>query len=234
MVNAIILKIRKRETPFYDRLYRVAQSFSAFELPVIRPLYSILALERKFRFALWRNFGRIFYYTPLLKMKCNHYGNGIKVIGGLPLILGHLKLNLGNNVTIFGVTTLSGAKVFDAPTLTVGDSTYLGYQLIIDVGCDVTIGKNVLIADRVIIRSYDGHPADPAKRHLPAPPESSKPIVIQDNAWIGAGSIILKGVTIGSGSVVAAGSVVTTKVPSNTLAIGNPARCFPLMLGGEP
>lgn len=212
-------------------MYRIAKYIRAFEIPVVRPLYSVLSMERKLRLAFWRNFTRTFYYTPLLKMKCHRYGRGIHVIGGLPLILGHLKLDFGDNVTIHGVSTLSGAKVFDAPTLTVGDNSHLGYQLIVDVGCDVTIGKNVLIADRVIIRSYDGHPTDPAKRHLPAPPESSKPIVIQDNAWIGAGCIILKGVTIGEGAVVAAGSVVTAKVPPNCLAIGNPARNFPLMLG---
>ena len=106
----------------------------------------------------------------------------------------------------------------------------MGYQLVIDVGCDVTIGNNVLIADRVVIRSYDGHPADPSKRHLPAPPESSKPIIIEDNAWIGQGSFILKGVTIGSGSIVGAGAVITKDVPPNSLAVGNPARCIPLRI----
>lgn len=230
MFNTFFLKIRKRETPFYDKLFKIAKTLRSFEVPVVRPLYLVLNTERVIRLSLWSNFTRVFYFTPLLKTKCNRYGKGMKVIGGLPLILGHLRLNLGNNVTIYGVSTLSGAKVFDSPTLSVGDNTYLGYQLIVDVGCDVTIGNNVLIADRVIIRSYDGHPTDPAKRHLPAPPESSKPIIIQDNAWIGAGCIILKGVTIGEGSVVAAGSVVTARVPANSLAIGNPARCFPLFI----
>ncbi|MBU1568075.1 MAG: hypothetical protein KJ630_20930 [Proteobacteria bacterium] len=106
----------------------------------------------------------------------------------------------------------------------------MGYQLIIDVGCDVVIGNNVIIADRVTIRSYDGHPADPTKRHLPAPPESSKQIIIEDNVWIGQSSIILKGVSIGAGSVVGAGSIVTKDVPPNSLAVGNPIRCIPLKI----
>lgn len=230
MINGIILKVRRRETPFYDRLYRIAKSVTAFEVPVIKPVYLLLDAERRLRLTIWNNSLRVFYYTPLFKLKCIRCGHRVKVIGGLPLIMGHLRLDIGNSVTLYGVSTFSGAKVFDAPTLTVGDNTHLGYQLIVDVGCDVTIGKDVLIADRVIIRSYDGHPADPAQRHLPAPPESSKPIVIQDNAWIGAGSIIMKGVTIGEGSIVAAGSVITSRVPPNTIAIGNPARCFPLLI----
>ena len=52
---------------------------------------------------------------------------------------------------------------------------------------------------------------------------NTKPVVIKKNAWIGTRSIILKGVTIGEGSIVAAGSVVTTNVPNYTLVAGNPA-----------
>ena len=214
MLKDIALKIRRRESPFYDRLFQIAKMIRRFEVPPIKPVYQLLAWERSLRLTCWNTFMRVFYHTPIFKLRCQR----------------HLRLNIGDDVIMHGASTLVGAKVFDEPTLHVGNNTHLGYQLIVDVGCDVTIGNNVLIADRVIIRSYDGHPTDPAKRHLPAPPESSKPITIGDNAWIGAGCIIMKGVTIGEGAVVAAGSVVTTKVPPNSLAIGNPARIFPLML----
>ena len=50
------------------------------------------------------------------------------------------------------------------------------------------------------------------------------PIVVEDNAWIGGGSIILAGVTIGKGSVIGAGSVVTKSIPENSLAVGNPCK----------
>lgn len=233
MLNDIALKIRKRESPFYDRLFRIAKVIRRFEVPPVKPVYQVLAWERSLRIICWNTLMRVFYHTPIFKLRCQKIGKGFYLIGGIPLVMGHLRLNIGDDVIMHGVSTLVGAKVFDEPTLHVGNNTHLGYQLIVDVGCDVTIGNNVLIADRVIIRSYDGHPTDPAKRHLPAPPESSKPIVIKDNAWIGAGCIILKGVTIGEGAIVAAGSVVTAKVPPNCLAIGNPARVFPLMLSGE-
>ena len=233
MLQDVLVKVRRRETPFFERLYRLAKAMRGFEVPVIRPLYRLLDWERALRHALWHGATRVLYHTPLFKLRCQSVGKGLYLIGGIPLVMGHLRLNLGDNVVVHGKSTLIGAKVFDAPTLTVGSGTCLGYQLIVDVGCDVTIGKNVFVGDRVSILSYDGHPSNPGERHLPASRESSRPIVIKDNVWIGGNCVILKGVTIGEGSVVANGSVVTAKVPPNALAFGNPARCFPLSTG-EP
>ncbi len=205
-----------------------------FELPVVPGFHSLLYRERQFRLSSCQTILRIFYWTPLFKSRCQRVGKRLQLVGGVPLIMGNLRLIIGDGVTMFGQSTLSGAKVFDTPTLTVGDHTHLGYQLIINVGCDVTIGKRVLVADRVTIMSYDGHPTDPGQRHLPAPPASSRKIVIGDNVWIGINSVILKGVTIGEGSVIASGSVVTSRVPPNSLAMGNPARIYPLMMTCEP
>ena len=198
-------------------------------MPVIKPLHAFLYAEMKVRQNLWRNFTRIFYSTPVFKSRCEIVGKRLRLIGGIPFILGDLTLRLGDDVTMYGASVLSGAKVFNKPTLTVGNNTHLGYHLVLNVGCDVTIGDNVLIADRVTIMTYDGHPANPAERHLPAPPESSRPVVIEDNVWIGACSIIMKGVRIGRNSIVVTGSVVTQKVPPDSLVIGNPARVFPLV-----
>lgn len=223
-----MLKIRRRETPFYDALYHLASRARRFEVPVFRPLYRLLERERALRLACWNSFARVMYHTPIFKLRCDAVGKGLYLIGGIPLVMGHLRLKLGDGVSMHGKSTLIGAKVFENPTLTVGSNSCLGYQLIIDVGCDVTIGSNVFIGDRVSILSYDGHPVKPEERHLPAPKASSKPIVIGDNVWISGNCVILKGVTIGAGAVIANGSVVTAKVPPNSLAFGNPARCFPL------
>ena len=231
MLKDLMLKIRRRESPFYDRLYKIVKGMRRFEVPPFRPIYQLLSWERDLRLLCWQTFTRIFYHCPIFKLRCENVGKGLYLIGGMPLVMGQLRLVIGNDVIIHGVSTLIGAKVFDAPTLNVGNNTHLGYQLIVNVGCDVTIGDNVLVGDRVSILSYDGHPANPAERHLPASKETSKPIVIGNNVWIGSNCTILKGVTIGEGSVIANGSIVTAKVPPNSMAIGNPARNFPLMLG---
>lgn len=82
----------------------------------------------------------------------------------------------------------------------------------------ITIGHNVLIGPRVWIRDSDSHQVDGK-----AEDTHTAPIVIEDNCWIGLGVTILKGVRIGAGSIVAAGSVVVRSVPPGSLVAGVPA-----------
>jgi acetyltransferase-like isoleucine patch superfamily enzyme len=84
----------------------------------------------------------------------------------------------------------------------------------LDIADDVMIGPNVSIVTA-------GHPLEPSQRRAVT---IGRPIVIERNAWIAAGSTIVGGVTVGENSVIAAGSVVTRNVPANTLVGGNPAR----------
>ena len=84
----------------------------------------------------------------------------------------------------------------------------------LDIGDDVMIGPNVSLIT-------SGHPIEPSLRHSIT---IGNPIVIKRNAWIAANATIIGGVTVGENSVVAAGSVVTKDVPSNTVVGGNPAR----------
>lgn len=90
----------------------------------------------------------------------------------------------------------------------------------VDITCfnSIKIGHNVLISKGVMIRDSDNHTV------LKAGYQQSKPIVIGNNVWIGMRAIILKGVTIGDGAIVAAGAVVTKDVPPNTVVGGVPAR----------
>lgn len=81
----------------------------------------------------------------------------------------------------------------------------------------ITIGNNVRVGANVTIMDGDAHQDDPRAG-------KDSPIFIEDNVWIGACSIVMKGVTIGRNSVIGAGSVVTKDIPENVVAAGNPCK----------
>ena len=88
----------------------------------------------------------------------------------------------------------------------------------------VTIGNHVKIGACVLITDTDAHPMDYMARRTTGEGTKSAPIVIEDDVWVGAHSIILKGVTVGARSIIGAGSVVTRSIPADCVAAGNPCR----------
>jgi maltose O-acetyltransferase len=102
-----------------------------------------------------------------------------------------------------------------------GDGVFLNFNCVILDVVPVTIGDRVQIASAVQILAAD-HPLDVATRA--AGLENGRPITIEDDAWIGGGAILCPGVTVGRGSVIGAGSVVTRDIPPGVVAVGNPCR----------
>lgn len=87
----------------------------------------------------------------------------------------------------------------------------------------ITIGNHVLVGSGAIIVDSDFHPLDPEARRRGGSGRT-RPVVIEDDVFIGARAIVLKGVTIGRGSIVGAGAVVARSIPAYSIAVGNPAR----------
>jgi galactoside O-acetyltransferase len=117
--------------------------------------------------------------------------------------------------------------------LIIGDHVFIGNNSLIGCANEITIGNHVLISFDCIIQDSDTHHLDYRKRRndtsqwmrgekqwegIP-----TAPIKIGNDVWIGARSIILKGITIGDGAVIGAGSIVTKNVEPYTLVAGNPA-----------
>jgi len=114
--------------------------------------------------------------------------------------------------------------VDDYSNLSVGDAVTIGKSVMLICGGGVTIGDRVMIGHGAKLIS-GGHQI-PEARQSPmrwSGPELSQ-VSIADDAWIGAGAIILPGVTVGRGAVVAAGAVVSNAVPDYTIVGGVPAR----------
>ena len=113
-------------------------------------------------------------------------------------------------------------------TLHAGASLRLGRRCglsgtVISAAVSITLGDDVLCGANTTIIDNDFHHTDPTRRmdHRDVP---AAPIVIEDNVWLGMGSIVLKGVRIGKNSVIAAGSVVVRDIPANVIAGGVPAQ----------
>lgn len=88
----------------------------------------------------------------------------------------------------------------------------------------ITIGNNVNIGANSTLIDTDFHPLNSELRRTDPQSASAAPILVEDDVFIGMNCLVLKGVTIGKGSVIGAGSVVTKSVPPGVIAAGNPAR----------
>ena len=121
----------------------------------------------------------------------------------------------------------AGAEVTPPFRCDYGAQIHAGERFYANFGCvildcaAVTIGDRVLLGPGVQIYAAT-HPLDPAERA--AGWESAKPVTIGDDVWIGGAAILCPGVTVGAGSVIGAGSVVTKDVPPGVVAAGNPCR----------
>lgn len=126
---------------------------------------------------------------------------------------------------IWGQKLDSTVRMFPPFYTAFGKLTSVGKDVFINFGCTfldqggITIDDGVFIGPGVKITT-EAHPETPELRHNLI----VKPIVIRRNAWIGAGAVILPGVTIGENSIVGAGAVVTRDVPDNMVVAGIPAR----------
>lgn len=103
----------------------------------------------------------------------------------------------------------------------VGDYFYTNHNCVILDGARVTFGHHVFIAPNCVF-STAGHPLDTEQRNRGL--EYAYPITVGDNVWFGASVTVLPGVTIGSNTVIGAGSVVNRDIPAGVVAVGNPCR----------
>jgi hypothetical protein len=102
-----------------------------------------------------------------------------------------------------------------------GKNVYVNYNLTAVDDTHIYVGDNTMIAPNVILASA-AHPLDPEERRKGY--QYNQPVHIGKNCWLGAGVIVVPGVSIGDDTVIGAGSVVTKDIPSGVVAVGNPCR----------
>lgn len=134
---------------------------------------------------------------------------------------------LHNNVTIAKYSTIQCTGVIRnlGVGLEIGDNSAIGAYSFLGAQGGIQIGANVIMGPRVNFHS-ENHVFEQVDVPIRLQSETRKGIVVEDDCWIGAGSIILDGVRIGQGCVIAAGSVVSKDIPAYTVAAGVPAKAI--------
>ena len=169
----------------------------------------------------------------------SRFSSGARVGEGVLLGMGARLINgdKPENVVIEGPSAIRGCvRNETGGKIRIGQFVYIGDNVILSAHQEISVGEATLLAHGVQIFDNDSHPTNAYQREIQfrrmlgdkrvfVPLEIGKaPVRIGKRCWIGLNSLVLKGVTIGDNTIVAANSVVTASLPANTLAAGNPAR----------
>lgn len=150
------------------------------------------------------------------KTKFNRICKGLK-IKGWPIIQNDGKIIAGRNLYLKSNSQKIEILAEKNSEIHFGDNVFINDGTIIYSLKKISIGNNVLIGNRVLIYDSDWH-------GISGNIIKTEPVEIGNNVWIGAGTIILKGVLIGENSIIGAGSVVNKNIPKNSIYAGNPAK----------
>ncbi len=167
------------------------------------------------------------FIITTLKLKLNGVKFGSKVIGNSFYLKNLGVMKIGNKVRFQSYPNGSSHRTaistyYNLATIIIGDNCALNGTIL---HCNelIKIGNNCMFGPGTILCDNDSHKVELeySKRIEKA---ISKPIVIENNVWIGMNCLIMKGVTIGENSIIAAGSIITKNIPANGLYGGNPIR----------
>jgi acetyltransferase-like isoleucine patch superfamily enzyme len=228
LIDQFTLKLRRGEGRFFSRARAIAKALMHSNLPVpalLKPTFRVLyELHYTIKYGFIRAF-TYFYYEPIFRSRCERVGRRLQ-LWSLPHVTGHTKIYIGDFVNIYGHMGVGSGQVFDNPILEIGNRVDIGHNVFFTVNKQIVVEDEVNIASFVHIMDSDAHPRDPYLRaqKLPPSPDEIKPIRICKRAWIGLGTFIMKGVTVGEGAIVGSNSVVISDVPPFSVVLGNPAR----------
>jgi acetyltransferase-like isoleucine patch superfamily enzyme len=159
-------------------------------------------------------------WARLALRRCTEVGSLTRVKGRV-LVVNDGHIRLGSRVMFWAFPTPIELAAVHGGYLSIGDGTSLNRGVCICAQQSVAIGRNCGIGNDCLIIDTDFHQVGDLGTFRG---DVAAPIVIGDDVWLAARTVILKGVTIGDGAVVCAGSVVATSVPPHTMVGGSPAR----------
>lgn len=169
--------------------------------------------------SLWENGWAVLRAQWYLR-RANQVSKTVR-LWGRAVVSNQGKLIIGERVRLNSTITPIELAVGAQGRLEIGDNTFINYGVSIGALQLVRIGPNCNIGPYVNIIDNEFHRLEPHRRYeLP----DSRPVILEENVWLGLRVIVLPGVTIGKDSVVGAGSVVTKDIPPGCIAAGVPAK----------
>jgi carbonic anhydrase/acetyltransferase-like protein (isoleucine patch superfamily) len=166
-----------------------------------------------------------------------HFGDGSAICFPAVAMFGERYVSIGEGSVVGPYATVSAGvspehELGDVEVISIGDHTLIGKGSAIVGHQSIKIGNNVFTGHNVYLTDAN-HGYEDVDTPIGRQFAESKPVVVGDDSWLGHGSIILPGVTIGAQVVVGAGSVVTHDLPDRVVAVGNPARIVRRFVDGE-
>ena len=218
MIADLKMKIKRGESPLFRFIRSCVRTILYNNMPVPRVLKPLFAAFYRIHFGIHFVFGWVlafFYRGPLFQARCASVGKNLH-IWRLPEVRGPVEIHLGDSVNLFGSMEIESSDFCGVtPQLIVGNRVDFGHGLQFLVNREVRIDDDVNISNFVRFMDRDDFTNDP---------NEVKAIHVCRYAWIGQDSFIMKGVTIGEGSIIGVNSVVTSDIPPYCVAMGNPAR----------
>jgi acetyltransferase-like isoleucine patch superfamily enzyme len=160
---------------------------------------------------LWRCKGKVIAESTLIGIRSNR-------LGLIPFSRGIVEVSSNATFSSGRIVRIShGCKIFVQGNLSIGEKTYINPNCLIVATKSIIIGSGCAISWNFQVMDTDMH-------HSTGSDKVSAPVIIGNQVWIGANVTILKGVEIGDGCIIAAGSVVTKSIPPGSLAGGVPAK----------
>ena len=199
----------KKMLKVFDTPWKITNQIGSWiDLPLVRILFAVNGIA-------WGK-GWRFYGVPIIqKHRLSSMGFGV----GLQLRSSTRSNPLGITHPVILATLNSTAQLIIGDDFAMSGGCICAAERIC-IGNKVAVGANSMIVDT------DFHPLRAEVRAIRPQDAQTKPVILEDGVFVGANCIILKGVTIGSGSVIGAGSVVASCVPPGVIAAGNPARAI--------
>jgi carbonic anhydrase/acetyltransferase-like protein (isoleucine patch superfamily) len=172
---------------------------------------------------LWANRGQLAKIPPALNAR-RHLRTATSLgprvtLHGRPSVVNRGRMTIGDRVRLNSTVATLELVSLPGGHLEIGENVFINYGSSLVASVHVKVGNDCLIGTHVMVMDTDFHQVEDKSYDT-----NGKPVILEDRVWLGNRSIVLKGVTIGHDSVVAAGSVVTADVPPRCVVAGVPAK----------